>query len=187
VIDRDAFLKDLWLTRVVMIPAFAQVWWPRAGLSTAEVLRAGPGTMAHVMLRCGGLGPFLEGHTHDPTAKAYWNPDGWAEAMRLGALALQALPEHRGLFGTAWFYDPALERVTPRLAYTAQMQLSQGAHRFRVGSSASAVQNATATSPSRRELHARGEYLPTDYTVLWARQDLLAAQGAGSAEPKSAA
>jgi hypothetical protein len=174
----DSFLKDLWLVRLVMIPAFAQVWWPHSGLSAKTVLRAGPAAAAHVFLRCGGRRPFLEGHTHDPVARAYWNEAGWREALRLAALALPALPHARGVFGTAWFYDPAILEVTPRLSFAQDLQVGSGAHRIRIGSNAEAVKNATATSSDRRSRYQEGSYLPTDYALIWSRRDLIAAYGA---------
>ncbi len=47
---KDSFLKDLWLTRVVMIPAFAQLWWPHSGMSLRPLLAAGPVTAGQVIL-----------------------------------------------------------------------------------------------------------------------------------------
>lgn len=175
---KDSFLKDLWLARVVMIPAFAQVWWPHSGLPAKTVLRAGSAAAAHVFLRCGGRRPFLEGHTHDPVAKAYWNEAGWGEALRLAALALPAMPEALGVFGTAWFYDPEVRRVTPRLSFAQDLQIGRGGFRMRVGSNEGAIANATATSASRRELYEKGEYLPTDYAIIWSRRHLIHAYGA---------
>ena len=175
---KDSFFKDLWLARVVMIPAFAQVWWPHSGLSAKAVLRAGPGAAAYVFLRCGGRQPFLEGHTHDPVAKAYWNEPGWGEALRLAALALPSLPQACGAFGTAWFYDPALKEVTPRLGFAQDLQVGRGAHRIRIGSNEGAIANATATSADRRTRYQEGSYLPTDYAIIWSRRDLIAAYGA---------
>ena len=177
VLARDSFRKDLWIARAVMIPAFAQVWWPRSGLSAKAVLRAGPRAAAHVFLRCGGRRPFLEGHTHDPVAKAYWNEPGWGEALRLAALALPALPEIRGAFGTAWFYDPAIKRISPRIGFAQDLQVGHGACRIRIGSNAAAIANATATSAERRNRYRDGSYVPTDYAVIWSRRDLLAAYG----------
>ena len=176
-LSKDSFLKDLWLTRVVMIPAFAQVWWPHSGLSGAAVLRAGARAAAYVFLRCGGRAPFLEGHTHDPVAKAYWNEAGWAEALRLAALALPALPRACGAFGTAWFYDPALKEITPRLSFAQDLQVGKGAHRICIGSNEDAIRNATATSQDRRSRYEAGSYIPTDYAVIWSRKDLIAAYG----------
>jgi hypothetical protein len=177
-LSKDSFLKDLWLTRVVMIPAFAQVWWPHSGLSASAVLRSGAGAAAYVFLRCGGRAPFLEGHTHDPVAKAYWNEAGWGEALRLAALALPALPRACGVFGTAWFYDPALKEVTPRLSFAQDLQVGKGAHRIRIGSNEDSIRNATATSKDRRSRYEAGSYIPTDYAVIWSRKDLVAAYGA---------
>lgn len=174
----DSFLKDLWLTRIVMIPAFAQVWWPHSGLSSRSVLRGGARAILHVFGRCGGHRPFLEGHTHDPVARAYWNEAGWGEALRLAALALPALPRARGVFGTAWFYDPAIREVTPRLAYVQDRQVGHGAFQLKIGSNEDAVRNATATSAERRNRYRDGLYLPTDYALIWSRRDLIRAYGA---------
>ena len=177
-LSRDSFLKDLWLARLVMIPAFAQVWWPHSGLSAKAVLKAGPAAAAYVFLRCGGRRPFLEGHTHDPVAKAYWNEPGWREALRLAALALPALPRACGVFGTAWFYDPAIRQISPRIAFAQDLQVGLGAHRFKIGSNEAAIANATLTSAERRNRYRDGLYLPTDYAIIWSRRDLGAAYGA---------
>lgn len=174
----DSFLKDLWIARLVMIPAFAQVWWPHSGLSAKAVLRGGPAAAAHVFLRCGGRRPFLEGHTHDPMARAYWNEAGWGEALRLAALALPALPKARGVFGTAWFYDPAILEISPRIGFAQNLQAGRGACRLKVGSNEAAIANATATSAERRNRYREGSYLPIDYALIWSRRDLIAAYGA---------
>jgi hypothetical protein len=142
------------------------------------VLRAGPGAAAKVFLGCGGRRPFLEGHTHDPVAKAYWNEAGWKEALRLAALALPAFPKARGVCGTAWFYDPAILEVTPRLGFAQQLQIGKGAFRFVIGSNEAAIRNATATSSDRRARYLEGTYIPTDYAVVWPRKALAAAYGA---------
>jgi len=177
-IGRDTFLKDLWLARVVMIPAVAQVWWPRSGLSFRQLAGAGAATAARILLRTGGRRPFLEGHTHDRlVAQGYWSKEGWLEALRLAALALEAFRTHKGVFSTAWYFDPAMERISPHLSFTAELQLDRGARRFRVGSSPTAVANATAKSRSRRSLYFEGQYLPTNFCVCWARHDLLSAFG----------
>ena len=177
-LSSDSFLKDLWLARLVMIPAFAQVWWPWSGLSGRDLLRGGPAALAHVFLRCGGRRPFLEGHTHDPVARAYWNEAGWREALRLAALALPALPRAKGVFGTAWFYDPAVKEISPRISFAQDLQAGRGAFRLRIGSNEAAIANATATSAERRNRYKEGLYLPTDYALIWSRRDIVAAYGA---------
>jgi hypothetical protein len=176
-LSKDSFHKDLWLVRIVMIPAFAQVWWPHSGLSAKAVVRGGAASAAYVFLRCGGRQPFLEGHTHDPVAKAYWNENGWREALRLAALALPALPQARGIFGTAWFYDPAVKEISPRISFAQDLQVGRGAHRLEIGSNEGAIANATATSAERRNRFRDGTYVPTDYAVIWSRKDLIRAYG----------
>ncbi|MDB5670256.1 MAG: hypothetical protein JWO25_1215 [Alphaproteobacteria bacterium] len=176
-LDKDSFLKDLWLARVVMLPAFAQIWWPHSGLSARDVLRGGAGAAFHVFGRCGGRRPWLEGHTHDPVARAYWNEAGWGEALRLAALALPALPEAKGVFGTAWFYDPVIQQVSPRIAFAQDLQIGRGAFRFRIGSNEAAIANALATSAERRNRYKDGTYVPTDYSIAWSRRDLIGAYG----------
>jgi hypothetical protein len=176
-LSKDSFLKDLWIARVVMIPAFAQVWWPHSGLSVKALLRTGPKAAAYVFLGCRGRRPFLEGHTHDPIARAYWNEAGWREALRLAALALPALPATRGVFGTAWFYDPRVREISPRIAFAQDLQVGSGAHRIEIGSNEDAVRNATATSAERRNRYKDGSYLPTDYAVIWSRRAIIAAYG----------
>lgn len=174
-LSSDSFRKDLWLTRVVMVPAFAQVWWPYSGLATRDVLRGGLSGLAYVFLRCGGRRPFLEGHTHDPVAKAYWNEPGWREALRLAALALPAFPRARGVFSIAWYYDPAVKDVSPRIRFAQDLQVGKGSFRIKVGSNAGAISNATATSETRRKAYSEGSYLPTDYAIVWSRRTLCEA------------
>ncbi len=177
-LGNDSFLKDLWIARIVMIPAFAQVWWPHSGLAARDLLRAGPAAAASILLGCGGRRPFLEGHTHDPMARAYWNEAGWGEALRIAALALPDLPKARGIFGTAWFYDPAILEISPRIAFAQDLQYGRGAWRIRIGSNEAAIANATATSAERRNRYRDGAYVPTDYSLIWSRRRLLAAYGA---------
>jgi hypothetical protein len=110
-------------------------------------------------------------------AKAYWNENGWREALRLAALALPSLPQARGIFGTAWFYDPAVKQISPRISFAQDLQVGMGAHRLEIGSNEAAVANATATSAERRNRYQAGTYLPTDYAVIWSRKDLIAAYG----------
>jgi hypothetical protein len=134
--------------------------------------------LSYGFLTCGGRRPFFEGHTHDPMARIkYWNANGWFQALRLIALALPAFPKHKGAFGTAWFYDPAMATVSPNLLFASDLQVGKGAFRLRVGPNAAAHMNATATSAARRRLVEEGKYLPADYSIIWSRKSLLAAYG----------
>ncbi len=175
----EAFLKDLWIARCVMIPAVAQVWWPRSGLSLRQLAGGGFTALLYVYLRCGGRRPFLEGHTHGPMVdQGFWTVDGWREALRLAARALDSFPECRGVFSAAWYFDPVAAEISPRVRFPAELQVGLGACRYRVGTSASTIAAATVKSPTRRRLHAEGAYMPTDYAVVWSRGDLQTAYSA---------
>jgi hypothetical protein len=97
--------------------------------------------------------------------------------MRLCALALIGQPHLRGSFGIAWYYDPAVLEITPKLAFTHRLQIGRGACRFRIGSSQAPINHALAASAARRNRHAEGRYLPTDYAIIWSRRAMIAAHG----------
>jgi hypothetical protein len=86
------------------------------------------------------------------------------------------LPHARGVFGTAWFYDPKVREISPRIAFAQDLQA--GAYRLCIGSNEAAIANATATSAERRNRYKEGVYLPTDYALIWSRRDIIAAYGA---------
>ena len=86
---------------------------------------------------------------------------------------LEMNPDIKGVFGSSWWYDPEVERITPRIGYLRQRPLQNGATVFRMGSDQAAIINATGFSRLRRELYDKGEYLPTNYLMAWARDDLL--------------
>ena len=86
----------------------------------------------------------------------------------------------RGAFGSAWFYDPAITRISPRIQFAQALQIDHGAFRMKIGSNDGAIANATATSADRRARYEEGSYLPTDYAIIWSRGDLIRAYGAGT-------
>jgi len=176
-IASDAFLKDLWLARGVMIPAYASILWPRSGLAREQIWHGGLRAVVKTLRRCGGRRPMIEGHVHDAMARAYWNEPGWRETMRLGAMALIAMPWLKGSFGIAWYYDPAVLAITPKLGFTHRMQLDHGAFRFRIGSSPATIDHALAANAARRNRYREGTYLPTDYAIVWPRRALIEAYG----------
>src|SRR5687768_12371760 len=99
------------------------------GLSRRVLLQGGAPTLlrgAAMLVAMGGHYPLYEIHTANHTLP-YFNPDGWTECYRRIARASGRDPEAKGVFGTAWFFDPALKRVSPRLAYLRQFPLERGA------------------------------------------------------------
>ena len=79
----------------------------------------------------------------------------------------------RGLFGSSWFFDPDLERVSPGLLYLRRVPELGGAKLFRMGSTSQDIEMATRTSERRKALCRDGAYVPTRYVFIWARDDLI--------------
>jgi hypothetical protein len=173
-LGRDDFMKELGIVRLSVLPAVAQLIYPWSGLSRSVVLRAGPRVWGYVMGSCGGLKPFLEIHTHDQMAGAYFNGNGWDETYRLVRKLYATFPDHRGMAGLSWFYDPALSVLSPRLDYLRSVPVAGGARLIRVGTSDADHALATHSSATRREAAAQGRYLPTKYALVWSRHAMTA-------------
>ncbi len=84
------------------------------------------------------------------------------------------------MVSTSWWFDPAVERISPELAFLARRPLRNGAARFRWVADEHVVADATRLSPTRRSLHEEGAYRPASYMIVWARRDLLAWADPGS-------
>jgi hypothetical protein len=169
----DAFVKDLALTRLVLVPAIAQLIYPHGRVLLKPLLRWGPSGWVYVYGRCGGRHRFLEIHTHDPMAGEFFNAPGWEETYRLAALLLRTFKRHRGLVGYSWFYDPALEQLSPRLNYLRHSPISQGARLMPMDVDEDSARLATATSATRREAYIGGRYIPRRHGLVWSRADIV--------------
>jgi hypothetical protein len=131
-------------------------------------------------VRCRGTGIWLRPHTNTGRLEEF-NEAGWDKFYLRVAEVLARRQHVRGLALTSWFYDPALLEISPRLAYLQTRPQERGAHLMKHGSSDHAIEFATRTSETRRHLYEKGQYLPTEYSILWGRRELLtwAAQQSG--------
>ena len=173
----DVFLKDLSICRLEAFAGVAQVIEQGAKIPVGDLLRGHPGNSLRLgrMLAANRLrnGPYLENHTHTPMLDGF-TPAGWNDCYDVAAQLLIARPDHLGVIGASWFYDPDLAGISPRLRYLAEVPRAGGAHFFRVGSDQSDIVLATATSPTRRRLVETGLYRPTRYLMIWPRRAMLA-------------
>jgi hypothetical protein len=118
------------------------------------------------------IGPWLRVHT-EPRWLEDWNEAGWEEVYRQCARLLRSRSQLLGLAATAWFYDPQLAVISPRLCYCRERLLERGAVMMRVGTSDFDIASAIARSSTRRTLYEAGNYVPVSYTLLWPRERLL--------------
>lgn len=174
--ENDLFMKDLAICRGKLIPCGAELVDEYSGVPRRITARAGVKQFISALwfftVRSGGFRPFYELHM-DPRARREFTSEGWDRCFLRIADLLEMNAEIKGVFGSSWWYDPEVERITPRIGYLRQRPLENGASIFRVGSDQAAVINATSFSRLRREKYAAGEYVPTNYLMVWGRNDLL--------------
>jgi hypothetical protein len=174
--SNDLFLKDLGLCRFILLPCGAELLEVGAGVPRSLLCRGGALQLLRgayfFLVRTRGFRPFYSLHL-DPRRLTEFSPEGWDRSYLRIAELLVRNPDVKGVFGTAWFYDPRIEAISPRLAYLRSRRLERGAWGFRYGSHPSAVRDALARSDTRRRLYEAGEYLPIAYYLVWPRADLL--------------
>jgi hypothetical protein len=175
VLPNDVFAKDLCICRGSYLPAGAQVVHLESGVPRSVALKGGPLQFiaATAFLLRYGHAPYYEIHTHTPALPEF-SEEGWNRCYLRIAAMLRANPQVKGMVGGAWFYDPKLEEVSPRLSYLRQVPLSAGARAFYWGGDeATNISYATKTSASRRKLYEEGKYKPVAYMLVWPRAKLL--------------
>ena len=168
----DICVKDMALATLTLVPCAAVMHLPGVGIGRKLLLRAGTAAWRKV-LAAGGRAPYLEQHVHAPTLASTFHARGFAESYALAAQILRADPRLRGIFGTSWFYDPAVGRLSPRLAFLRDGPSARGGLFFRVGPDAQSTALAVATSPTRLAAMGAGTYRPCRFGLIWPRADVL--------------
>lgn len=170
-IDQDLFQKEFGLATLRLYAAGAQLLDFRCGVPRSTVMKGGlagaAGKLA-TMARLGGFHPYFQIHTHSFNLDAF-NEAGWEECYACCAEMYAVHPEVLGMYGSSWFYDPALAAISPRLAYLRDTPCNNGAALMFVVKGGEAIANATSTSASRRALFEEGKYMPTNYMLIWGR------------------
>jgi len=174
-LDDDLFQKDFGLATLRLYAAAAQLIDRRCGIPRSLVLREGvlsaPPKLATV-LRLGGTQPYFQIHTHLSYLDEF-NEAGWNECYLTCRDLYQVHPEVLGMYGSSWFYDPSIQQVSPRLQYLRRVPLSGGADFWLAETEGHFVEDAIATSPTRRKLYEEGKYLPRSFMMLWGKTDQL--------------
>jgi len=172
----DAFVKDVHLALGLSVPCGAQTVDLSGRLKLRSLVKHAVVTgdvRPFVCLARRAIGsPWFGIHT-DSRDVADFNESGWERCYRRIAGLLVLRPAVAGMVSSSWFYDPQLSEVSPRLSYLQETPLRHGAIAIRNGPAAINTARATATSETRRRLHAEGRYLPVGYTIAWPREELL--------------
>ena len=171
----DLFQKEFGIASLRLYAAGAELVDYRCGVPRSIVLRGGVGKIIGnlaLMLRLGGFKPYFQSHLHAFDLESF-NEEGRNDLYRCCAELYALHPECLGMFASSWFYDPALDQISPRLSYLRKIPLQGGAHFLYVQDGGEATSNATAKSPTRRKLYQEGKYLPKTYMLIWPRAEQI--------------
>ncbi len=179
----DAFIKDLRLFSGVSVPAKTRIVDLNGHVGrrlSLEYWRRKPSLRAlpHFSLKH-GLTPWFCFHIDERSMAGFahlsdFNEAAWDACYRVIADLLETQPRTLGLVGSSWFFDPAMEQVSPYLTFLRERPLERGAFVVRQEASAYAMHAATTASAKRRKLVEMGRYVPCNYALVWPRQALLA-------------
>ena len=171
----DLFLKDLGLARTLLIPAGVEFVQLARGVPRSVLWKAGIRQFVSCLFmffgRLRGFGPVFEIHM-DPRRRGELSPDARAFSYRIVADLLAIHKDVKGLLGGSWFYDPALETITPRLCYLRLVPVQNGAL-VAYWQDEDGDSGALRYSHSRQRLFAQGLYRPKTYLLIWPRADLM--------------
>lgn len=178
-LNQDIYLKEMGLATLRLLAGAAQLIDIRCGVPRSLLLRQGWRGFGKSLMTFAGLkgfSPFMQIHTHDLYLDEF-NEAGWNECYLCCAEICEANPSLLGMFGSSWFYDPVIQRISPRLAYLQQVPGGGGADFWFFAAGGHSITLATATSPSRRKLYEEGKYLPAAYMMVWGRRALVSWAG----------
>ncbi|MFN7882825.1 MAG: hypothetical protein ACK5PF_07405 [bacterium] len=186
-LNSDILHKELGLASLRLHAAAAQLIDPRCGVPRSLVLKGGVSEVASraaSFASLGGFKPLFQIHTHLSYLDRF-DEEGWDECYRVCAELFAVYPACLGMFGASWFYDPNLETISPRLGYLREVPSHGGARLMLMADEGHFVQDAIATSPTRRKLYESGQYKPRSFMLVWGRADMLqwASQHPGTPAP----
>jgi len=169
--DNDLFHKDLGLALMRLYAAAAQLVDYRAGVGRILLTKGGlmdmPRRLA-IFANVGGFKPFFEIHTHLSYLDEF-NEEGWNECYRCCVDLYVLHPKVLGMHGGSWFYDPALDKISPRLGYLREIPQKGGAYVLFDSINEQSTQDAISTSPTRKKLYTEGAYQPQSHALIWPR------------------
>lgn len=174
-ISHDIFHKEFGLVSLRLLAAGAQLIDVRCGIPRSMLLKnglSGIPRLAYTFAKLGGFKPYFQIHTHKFNLDQF-NERGWEECYRGCAALYQIFPDSLGMFGGSWFYDPALDEISPRLSYLRKTPLAGGAIINYCATDEESKGNALSSSASRRALFEQGKYTPKSYMLIWGKTNQI--------------
>lgn len=168
----DIFQKEFGLATMRLYAAGCQVVDVRCGLPRSIIFKQGLFGVPELLwkiLRLGGVKPLFQIHVHKLNLDNF-NEAGREECYLCCVELYQLYPQALGMFGASWFYDPALDDVSPKLSYLRSVPEKNGAFVVFINEGDDARENALQKSASRRKLYEDGMYTPRHYMLIWPKK-----------------
>ncbi len=129
----------------------------------------------YIAFKLKGTKPVFRLHTNsnDSYAMSMFSENGWRNLFVEIAEILRHNKRVKGVTGTAWFFDPQLELISPELAYINNLVYECNGLILYNGTDEKSTHEAIFMNKSRREKFQNGSYQPTKYTVYISRDELI--------------
>jgi hypothetical protein len=173
----DVRKKDIAILTFRLIPVGAEFAEPWSGISRRRVFSSKLSQFfkaAHFfILKKNGFQPYFQLHMHQESHQDF-HEAGWKKTYIRLAELLEKNPSHKGWFSSSWFVDPALEGISPHLAYLRTVPEDNGGGIFYLEDDPKGLTGALATSKTRRVYFESGHYVPKIYLRVWPRSPAIA-------------
>lgn len=173
-LDDDVFVKDIMCFTGRLVPCGMYVVDVHSGFPRSYLLKPNIWSLPSNLFffaKAGGFRRYAQVHVHKPTIDEF-SLEGRNECFKRIAEIIDLDPELLGVIGSAWYYDPKIQEVSPHLAYLSSDPLKQGGHLICLGETQAARQNALSKSKKRRALYEQGAYIPRQFMLILNQGDL---------------
>ena len=174
--ENDLFAKDLAQCQLRLLQCGSELVAIRSGVPRRVLFCDGTrqfSRAARFFSHNGGFRPWYGSHWDRRLIREF-TPNAYDQCYLRMAQLLEFNPPIRGVMSSSWWFDPALEHISPDLVFLRRVPEENGAQLFKIGTSEDSARDALLRSPERKRLHEAGKYRPTVYLLAWARHDMLA-------------
>jgi len=152
-------------------------WWERSGIPRRWMLEAKGVSRArlarYLLTQFGGFRPAWSSHLPALPPNRHLTRDDFVASHVEMATLIRRTPEILGIASASWYYDPAIEDVSPHLAFAGEIVREGGGMIFEVKPDESTIESALASSADRRSFAKAGRYRPRLYARVWGRRAFL--------------
>lgn len=171
-LDKDLFQKEFGIASERLFASGSNLLDKNCGVPRSILAKNGffdiPFNLLY-FIRLGGFKPLVQIHAHTFILNKF-NKAGRDECY-MGCVELYKLyPELLGAFGSSWFYDPEVAKVSPRLRYLQDVPISGGAKVLYYSVGDAVVNNAISKSKTRRSLYEQKKYAPKNFMMIWGKK-----------------